>query len=45
VAALKWSSKKMKTILKRYLDWERRQGDADGVEHVKALARAYVERA
>ena len=40
----KWSSKKMKFFLKRFLDFERRHGDAESMEHVKDLARAYVEK-
>ena len=34
----------MKFFLKRFLDFERRHGDAASAEHVKDLARAYVER-
>lgn len=40
---LKWSSKKMKHFLKRYLTFERQHGDEATAEHVKDLARAYVE--
>ena len=41
----RWSSKKMKFFLKRFLDFERRHGDAATMEHVKELARAYVAAA
>jgi rRNA biogenesis protein RRP5 len=35
--------KKMKFLFKRYLDYEKEHGDAAGLEHVKQLAREYVE--
>ena len=35
--------KKMKFLFKRFLDYEKSQGDAAGVEHVKQAAREYVE--
>ena len=43
IVHLKWSSKKMKHFLKRYLTFERQHGDEATAEHVKDLARAYVE--
>jgi len=41
--ALNLSSKKMKYFFKRYLEFEKTEGDADTVEHVKKKAREYVE--
>ena len=38
------STKKMKHFFKRYLDFEKAQGNEAGVEHVKAKAREYVEK-
>jgi len=44
IVHLKWSSKKMKFFFKRYLDFETRHGgSAANIEHVKDLARNYVE--
>ena len=37
------SSKKMKLFFKRYLDFERKYGDAFSVEKVKTKAMEYVE--
>lgn len=37
------SSKKMKLFFKRYLDFERKYGDAFSVENVKTKAMEYVE--
>lgn len=37
------SSKKMKLFFKRYLDFERKHGDALSVEKVKTKAMEYVE--
>ncbi|KAI9206531.1 uncharacterized protein BJ171DRAFT_422163 [Polychytrium aggregatum] len=44
VINLKLSSKKMKFFLKKYLDFEKTHGDENGIDHVKQLAMAYVER-
>ena len=43
VIKLKLSSKKMKFFFKKYLDFEKSKGTAQGVEHVKQAAVAYVE--
>nr|KAJ3421087.1 rRNA biogenesis protein rrp5 [Polyrhizophydium stewartii] len=43
VLALKWSAKKMKFFFKKYLDFEKKHGDAHGVEHVKQAAMRFVE--
>lgn len=37
-----WSAKKMKFIFKKYLDFEKKKGNAEGVNHVKEAAVAYV---
>jgi rRNA biogenesis protein RRP5 len=37
--------KKMKFLFKRYLEYERKHGDAAGVERVKKAAMEFVERA
>ena len=39
----KWSTKKMKAFFKKYLTFEQAHGTPNHVEHVKGLARAYVE--
>ena len=39
----KWSTKKMKAFFKKYLGFEQEHGTPNHVEHVKGLARAYVE--
>lgn len=36
--------KKMKFLFKRYLDYEKKYGDAAGVEHVKKSAMEFVDR-
>ncbi|KFM24726.1 RRP5-like protein [Auxenochlorella protothecoides] len=36
-------AKKMKFLFKRWLDFEKAQGNAEGVEHVKKSAMAFVE--
>ena len=41
---LNWSSKKMKQLLKRYLEVEKEYGNESRVEYVKQKAREYVER-
>lgn len=43
VSSLKLSSKKMKYVLKRWLDWEAIHGDADTMAAVKQRAREYVQ--
>lgn len=40
---LKLSTKKMKFMFKRYLEFEQKCGGGANVEAVKAKARAYVE--
>ncbi|KAJ3327121.1 hypothetical protein HDU76_012346 [Blyttiomyces sp. JEL0837] len=40
---VKFSSKKMKFLFKKYLEFERSKGTAEGMEHVKQAAMAYVE--
>ena len=40
---LKLSTKKMKFMFKRYLEFERKHGSGSTVESVKQKARAYVE--
>jgi hypothetical protein len=34
----------MKNILKKYLTFEEQYGDKNGVEHVKSLAKEYIEK-
>lgn len=41
--AQKLPAKKMKTLFKKYLDFEERFGDANAVEHVKKMASEYVQ--
>ena len=43
VTTLSLSSKKMKYFFKRYLEFEKTEGDDETVEHVKKKAREYVE--
>jgi rRNA biogenesis protein RRP5 len=43
IVHLRMSSKKAKFFFKRFLEFEREHGTAAGVEHVKNLARQYVE--
>lgn len=43
VSSLKLSSKKMKYVLKRWLDWEAAHGDVDTMAAVKQRAREYVQ--
>ncbi|XP_022789365.1 protein RRP5 homolog [Stylophora pistillata] len=43
VIHINMSSKKMKLFFKRYLDFERKYGDAFSIENVKTQAMAYVE--
>ncbi len=43
ITTLSLSTKKMKHFFKRYLEFEKAQGNEAGVEHVKAKARTYVE--
>ena len=43
VVSSKWSTKKMKAFFKKYLQFEQECGTTNHVDHVKALARAYVE--
>lgn len=38
------TSKRMKFIFKKYLDFEKSHGDEDAVEKVKELAAKYVEK-
>jgi hypothetical protein len=44
VIAMKFSSKKMKFFFKKYLDYEKKHGDEDAIEHVKQAAMDYVQR-
>ncbi len=44
ICGLPLSSKKMKFFFKRYLAYEKQHGDATQVEHVKELARTYVQQ-
>ena len=41
--ACKLSSKKMKFIFKKYLEFEKRHGDETTVENVKKMAEEYVQ--
>jgi hypothetical protein len=34
----------MKFFFKKYLDYEKKKGSAEGVEHVKEMAVAYVSK-
>ena len=43
VTALNLSSKKMKHFFKRYLDYEKTEGDEEKVEYVKERARDYIQ--
>jgi rRNA biogenesis protein RRP5 len=43
IVHLRMSSKKAKYFFKRFLDFEKAHGTEEGVEHVKELARTYVE--
>ncbi|KAI8090037.1 uncharacterized protein BX664DRAFT_281445 [Halteromyces radiatus] len=43
VTSMKFSSKKMKFLFKKWLQFEKDHGSADGVEHVKERTLAYVE--
>lgn len=43
--AMDFSPKKMKFLFKKYLAFEQSHGDDRGVEHVKALAKAFVAQA
>jgi hypothetical protein len=43
ITSLKLSSKKMKFAFKRYLDFEKTEGTEATIQHVKDLARAYVQ--
>jgi rRNA biogenesis protein RRP5 len=43
VIHLKFSSKKMKFFFKKYLDFEKKHGTTESVEHVKQAARDYIE--
>ena len=43
VTALNLSSKKMKYFFKRYLDYEKTEGDDEKVEYVKERARDYIQ--
>lgn len=36
--------KKMRTLFKKYLDFETIHGDAEAVQKVKAIAASYVEK-
>jgi rRNA biogenesis protein RRP5 len=40
---MKWSTKKMKFFFKKYLDFEKKKGTPEGVDHVKEAAIRYVE--
>lgn len=43
-ASQKIPMKKMRTIFKKYLDFEEKYGDDDGVKKVKLLAASYVDK-
>jgi len=43
ICSMKWSSKKMKFLLKRYLMFEKSQGGKAGIKRVKEIAAAFVE--
>ena len=43
VVSLKFSSKKMKFFFKKYLQFEQNHGTSEGEEHVKKLAREWVQ--
>ena len=43
-ASQKIPMKKMRTIFKKYLDFEEKYGDKDAVKKVKLLAASYVEK-
>lgn len=43
-ASQKIPMKKMRAIFKKYLDFEEKYGDKDGVKKVKLLAASYVEQ-
>jgi rRNA biogenesis protein RRP5 len=43
VTAMSLSSKKMKFFFKRYLEYEKTEGDETTVEHVMQRAREYIE--
>ena len=43
VTAMTLSSKKMKFFFKRYLEYEKTEGDEETVEHVMQRAREYIE--
>ncbi|KAL3684900.1 hypothetical protein R1sor_002922 [Riccia sorocarpa] len=43
VVTLELQAKKMKSLFKRYLDFEKSQGDPERMEYVKAKAMEYVE--
>ena len=38
-----WPPKKMKFLFKKYLRYEKAQGDEERIEHVKQKAMEYVE--
>lgn len=40
---LAWPSKNMKFFLKKYLEFEKKHGSAEGVDHVKNAAMRYVQ--
>ena len=42
--SLQWPAKKMKAMFKKYLDYAKKHGDEELVEHVKEQAMAYVTR-
>ncbi|KAJ3122551.1 rRNA biogenesis protein rrp5 [Physocladia obscura] len=44
VLALKQSSRKMKFVFKKYLEFEKTKGTPEGVQHVKESAMEYVAR-
>ena len=43
IVHLKWSSKKMKFFFKKWLGYEKDNGDEEHIEEVKRRAMAYVE--
>ena len=44
VVSLNLSPKKMKTFLKRFLQFEKQHGTQENVENVKNIAKEYIER-
>ena len=43
ILQMKWSTKKMKFFFKKYLEFEKKKGTPEGVNHVKEAAVRYVQ--